>query len=159
VPLGFPGTYIGTTDTGRTWTEYYSPDTSAVNDVMFADSTHGFFVGGRGLLLKYNASSVGIVDHRGAVPSAATLFQNYPNPFNPTTEIRYALAQRSQVLLRLYDGTGRELKALFRGTQEAGIHSVEFNGEGFSSGVYFYELTTNAGGSRTSQARKMLLLK
>jgi len=158
-PLGFSGTYMVTQDTGRTWSEFYSPDTSAMNDVMFTDSTHGFMVGGRGTILKFNASVVNVDNHQAELPAAPALFQNYPNPFNPTTSISYELSERTTVVMKLYDVSGREVQALFTGVREAGVHSVEFSGEVFASGTYFYELTTSNASRRTTQVRKMILLK
>lgn len=158
-PLGFTGTYIVTQDTGRTWTAFYSPDSSPVNDVTFMDSTHGFMVGAYGTILRFNSSLVNVDSHPVEFPAMPTLYQNYPNPFNPVTTITYALSERTSVVVRLYDATGREMKKLFAGTQEAGVHALDFNGERFASGTYFYELTTNNAGYRTTQVRKMILLK
>jgi hypothetical protein len=81
--------------------------------------------------------------------------QNYPNPFNPNTVISYQLSERSHVYLRVYDMLGREIKALLDREQEAGVHNVNFNGSGLSSGVYLYRLSA---GNLIAQ-KSMLLLK
>jgi hypothetical protein len=83
------------------------------------------------------------------------LYQNYPNPFNPNTVISYQLSERSHVYLRVYDMLGREIKALLDREQEAGVHNVNFNGSGLSSGVYLYRLSA---GNLIAQ-KSMLLLK
>jgi photosystem II stability/assembly factor-like uncharacterized protein len=158
-PLGFTGTYIVTRDTGSTWTAFYSPDSSPVNDITFIDSTHGFMVGGYGTVLRFNSSLVSVDSHPLELPASHRLYQNYPNPFNPSTTIAYELSGKTSLVIRLYDASGREVKKLFAGTQEAGVHELDFNGEGFASGTYFYELTTNNAGYRTMQVKKMILLK
>jgi hypothetical protein len=94
------------------------------------------------------------------VPDRFALFQNQPNPFNPETKISYNLPQGCEVSLTIYDILGRRVKTLFEGYQNAGIHSLLWNGrddEGrqLSSGVYFYRLQAG----ELNQTRKMALVK
>ncbi len=74
------------------------------------------------------------------IPSKYSLSQNYPNPFNPSTIIRFQLPVISNVLLKVYDAMGREIQTLVNGNLNAGNYSVEFNGAGLSSGIYFYSI-------------------
>lgn len=158
-PLGFTGTYMTTSDTGRTWTSFYSPDTTALYDIAFPDSTHGFMVGSNGTILKYSLTVVGVDLPPSQLPAAFKLLQNYPNPFNPTTTISYELAEGSFVSLRIYDATGEEVTTLYNGSQSPGVHHQEFDGTTLASGTYFYELMTSNAKSRTTQVGKMILLK
>jgi hypothetical protein len=95
------------------------------------------------------------------IPGGFTLFQNYPNPFNPSTTIHFSLSSqerdgvRSHASLKVFDLLGREVSTLVDGVMEPGEHTVEFNGENLSSGLYIYRL--NAGGQTLSKS--MLLLK
>ena len=89
------------------------------------------------------------------IPSAFSLMQNYPNPFNPSTIIVYRLAANSNVVLKVFDVLGRQVRTLVSERQRAGSHSVRFDGSGLPSGVYFYSLET--GSSR--ETKKSLLLK
>ena len=79
----------------------------------------------------------------------------YPNPFNSSTAISYQLLAVSHVNLTVYDIAGREIQSLVSGHQSSGEHTVVFDADGFTSGVYFARLT--AGDFR--QTRKMLLVK
>ncbi len=99
----------------------------------------------------------GIKDYNeeGNTPGKFILSQNYPDPFNPTTVITYQLPVNSFVSLKVYDITGKEIMTLVNGSQNAGNHSVSFNGSGLASGVYFYRITA---GIFTS-TKKMVLLK
>lgn len=90
-----------------------------------------------------------------SIPEKMELDQNYPNPFNPSTNISYALPQRSKVTLKVYDMLGREVATLFSGTKVQGQHSLKFDASTLSSGIYLYRLTTDFG----SITKKMTLLK
>ena len=83
------------------------------------------------------------------------LSQNYPNPFNPTTTITYQIPISGNVLLRIFDFLGREVAVLLDEHKETGKHTIEFNATDFTSGVYFYNLTSG----RYSETRKLIVLK
>ena len=83
------------------------------------------------------------------------LYENYPNPFNPSTTIKFSIEKTSMVKLIIYDVMGRELKTLINQTLNPGVHSVVFEGNGLSSGIYFFVLTSGS----QSLSKKMILLK
>jgi beta-glucuronidase len=98
------------------------------------------------------------------LPTEFRLEQNYPNPFNPGTVISYQLAVDSYVTLIVYDMLGKKLATLVDAKQKAGKYNSQFStlptgrqvlNSQFSSGVYFYRLTTD----KYSLTKKMLLLK
>ena len=93
--------------------------------------------------------------NNGNVPSLYSLSQNYPNPFNPVTKINFSLPKQDFVTLKIYDILGREIKTLVNEYRIAGYHSVEFDGSGFASGVYFAKL--EAGNYRN--IIKMMMIK
>lgn len=88
-------------------------------------------------------------------PEAFGLSQNYPNPFNPSTVLRYDIPKAGRVEVTVYDILGRVVETLVDEYEQAGIHSVQFNGERLASGIYFYRLTAPS----VMQVKKMLLLK
>ena len=96
-----------------------------------------------------------VKDKQPLLPDKIELKQNYPNPFNPITKIQYSLNTRQFITLKIFDVLGRELTTLINMEKEAGLHKVEWNAEGFSSGVYVYRLQTE----KQSISRKMLLIK
>jgi glycosidase len=105
------------------------------------------------------ATGVGPGD--GALPEVGLrLEQNYPNPFNPSTTISFGLPGESHVTLSIYDIRGKRVKTVRNeivpgGNREAMWDGRDEQGEGVSSGIYFYRLTA---GDRTL-TRKMVLLK
>lgn len=83
------------------------------------------------------------------------LRQNYPNPFNPTTVIEYSIPNGSFVTLKIFNVTGSLEKTLISEYQPSGNYLVEFNADGLTTGIYFYQLST---GDFIS-TRRMVLLK
>ena len=54
------------------------------------------------------------------VPEDYMLYQNYPNPFNPTTTIQYDLVKSGNVLIKIYNLLGEEIKSLVNQYQNSG---------------------------------------
>jgi len=89
------------------------------------------------------------------LPTENILAQNYPNPFNPSTLISYQLPLAGFVKLAVYNAKGELMKTLVKGMQSVGNHSVNFDGTGMNSGVYFYKLETPSG----VMVKKMIMEK
>ncbi|MBL1214521.1 MAG: T9SS type A sorting domain-containing protein [Ignavibacteriae bacterium] len=68
------------------------------------------------------------------------LVQNYPNPFNPSTTIEFNLLKDEEINLTIYDMLGRKVAILHKGYLRAGDHRVQWNAEGFASGLYICRL-------------------
>ena len=83
-----------------------------------------------------------VKDKPEQTPSQFELQQNYPNPFNPSTIINYQLAMKSHVTLKIYDILGREVAALVNEEKPAGSYNMQWNAEGFASGMYFCRIQT-----------------
>lgn len=89
------------------------------------------------------------------IPTEFTLFQNYPNPFNPTTTVRFALPEPSEVQLEVYSILGQRIAVLSAGLKPAGYHSLQLDASRWASGTYVYRLRA---GDRVF-TKKLLLLK
>ena len=98
---------------------------------------------------------VGVEGTFERVPIKYWLSQNYPNPFNPSTLINYEIPKQSMVTLEVFDYLGRKVATLVNSYQKPGSYRFDFNGENFSSGVYFYKL---AAGDFV-ESKKMILIK
>ncbi len=83
------------------------------------------------------------------------LYPAFPNPFNPSTTIRFDLASKGRILLRVFDILGREVRTIVDEERERGSYSEQFNAEDIPSGVYFYRLEVE--GNATTQ--KMIVQK
>ncbi|OGU35411.1 MAG: hypothetical protein A2068_01480 [Ignavibacteria bacterium GWB2_35_6b] len=102
------------------------------------------------------------------MPEGFELHQNYPNPFNPSTKISYTIHTPSFlppltkgragvgfITLKIFDVLGREIATLVNEKKTPGTYEISFDATGFSSGVYYYKLTSGS----FSQTKKMLLLR
>ena len=94
------------------------------------------------------------------VPGTYIVSQNYPNPFNPSTTLRYSMSKGELVNIAVYDMSGRLVKGLLNGYQNAGYNSIQWNatnnqGQSVSAGMYICII--KIGSYNTS--KKMLFLK
>jgi hypothetical protein len=65
-----------------------------------------------------NPSPIGVKDPEGAPRFANELYQAQPNPANPSAMIRYTIAQKGHVQLRIFDVSGRLVRTLVDKVQE-----------------------------------------
>jgi hypothetical protein len=98
---------------------------------------------------------IGVKQISTQVPGTFRLYQNYPNPFNPITNIKYDVLFKTKVTLKIYDVNGREVAVLVNDVQNAGSYNIDWDGESYASGVYFYKLEAKG----FSKAYKMVLIK
>ena len=81
------------------------------------------------------------------VPAKFSVSQNYPNPFNPTTKIEIQLAETNNLIVSIFDVTGRLINTLVNNKLEAGLYSVEWNGKDqngrlIPTGVYIVKVVS-----------------
>jgi len=79
----------------------------------------------------------------------------YTIRFNPKTLINYSIPKADFVILKVYDILGNEIITLLNEYQEAGSYKIKFDGNGVTSGIYYYRITSGD----YSDTKKMLLLK
>jgi hypothetical protein len=94
------------------------------------------------------------------IPVDFALHQNHPNPFNPSTSIKYELPSAVHVKIAVYNTLGMLVATLIDDQQDAGYHSVVWDGKDFTgntvaSGIYLYKMEA---GDR-SFSKKMMFIK
>jgi hypothetical protein len=146
------------TNRGTTWTLDYTATSGTPNEVRISDNEHGEKV----LYLIRNNGKIATKDvkgHCGSFPEQNEIIsgfmENYPNPFNPTTTINYQIPTSGLVSIKVYDMLGREVATLVNEVKTEGIHTIQWNASGFSSGTYFYRIQTE----NFSEIKKMTLIK
>ncbi|MCD4773403.1 MAG: T9SS type A sorting domain-containing protein [Bacteroidales bacterium] len=83
----------------------------------------------------------------------------YPNPFSQSTVIDYKLPTSGKVILKIYNMLGQEVQTLVNENQQAGNHSVVWNGtnnsgKNIDSEIYICQLQINS-----SINRKKIILQ
>ncbi len=146
----------------RDYTKYsYSLVDPATNtEIIRLTSARGFqkITGANISSLVLVAQAVG---GSGQVPKSFALFQNTPNPFNPSTRISFAIPQRSNLTITVYNILGQRIASLFDGVIDEGVHSVDWQPD-MPTGVYFYRMeasTVTGKGMHFTDTKKMLYLK
>lgn len=90
------------------------------------------------------------------IPASNNIWlSNYPNPFNPVTTISYSLPKSCEVTLNIYNIKGELVEILINTEQQAGEHSIVWNAEDVSSGIYFYQIKTD----ESVKTKKCVIMK
>ena len=112
---------------------------------------------GWGIVNTYSAlqTLVTSVNNTNQLPDDFYLLQNYPNPFNPSTKIRFAVPEKSNVKLYLYNILGSEIAVILDEEVNPGVKEIELNGSNLASGVYLVRMVAN----NYQQTIKISLLK
>ncbi|MCP4633729.1 MAG: T9SS type A sorting domain-containing protein [candidate division Zixibacteria bacterium] len=105
--------------------------------------------------IKYRDESTGIIEADPSISSVYALLSNYPNPFNDATTIKYGLPESGKISIDVYNILGRKVETLVDEHQDAGYYSINWDASTYSSGIYFYKLTTN----NKTLTKRMTLLK
>jgi len=82
------------------------------------------------------------------------LLGTYPNPASHRTTLRYAVPERREVAIHLYDALGRQMRTVVRG-QKAGRHEKQLDISGLASGAYFLRLKVKG----TVKTQRLMVIK
>jgi len=80
---------------------------------------------------------------------------NFPNPFKTSTQISFSLPHPDKVKVQIYNLKGQLVETLLNENKPAGSHSLEWNAENASSGIYFMKLLTK----EKAVVRKLVIIK
>jgi photosystem II stability/assembly factor-like uncharacterized protein len=140
------------------------PDSVAFWVVLYTDSLNGIFTrrltvetkrsGSFDMMARVQVTA----DAMGTEPTIprATALRVWPNPGNAQFAISYALPHEENIVLRIYDLTGRQVETLYAGRAAAGEHRLIWNAARQATGIYFVRWTRTDGAAQTV---KLLLLK
>ena len=103
-----------------------------------------------------NNSRLTGVDPEPVLPKSPVLASVHPNPFNPTTQVTVVLDRAGALRLSLFNMLGQVVAVPVDEMLPAGRHTMQLDGSGLASGLYF--LTAEAEG-RAVETRQLMLLK
>ena len=108
----------------------------------------------------YNTTLTSVQPKDQIVPAKFFVSQNYPNPFNPSTTIEIQLAETNNLIVSIFDVTGRLINTLVNNKLEAGLYSVEWNGKDqngrlLPTGVYIMKVVSG----QNSHNQKIAFIK
>jgi len=137
-----------------TWTKVYTFPCQNWFGLMSSceSKNYVYAAGGGGMILRKIKSTASIKE---TTIAKKIVSQNYPNPFNPVTKIKYHLPKNSEVILKVFDMSGKEVATLVNKKQTAGTYEVTFDGTRLSSGTYFYRLQAG----EFIETKRMMLIK
>ena len=128
---------------------------SASNCAWGDDDNRTLFITAGNSVYRVRPFVTSINKEDSSLPKSFGLSQNYPNPFNPTTKITYSIPITSNVMITVYDVSGKEVVTIENCQKKAGTYTLLFNAEKLASGVYYYNLTAN----EFSSTKKFVILK
>jgi photosystem II stability/assembly factor-like uncharacterized protein len=154
------------TDRGLNWTPVNNGLVPLNVNALVLDGTYLYAgTSGQGV---WRRSLVELLDavteqNEADIPTAYRLDQNYPNPFNSATNIRFTIADESQVTMTIFDILGREVAILVNEHKLPGMYYSAWDATRFPSGIYFCRLRTDfvRGGKAGSyvESKKLVFMK
>jgi hypothetical protein len=162
------------TNSGANWERYFDlfGNSLTVTGILkYRNDGDTIYASNNTNVYKIWGKVVGINIISTEIPKTFLLYQNYPNPFNPSTKIKFDIPQSPLypehsggvggfISLKVYDILGNEVSTLVNEQLKPGTYEVEWpapsgDGSNFSSGVYYYTLTTNS----FKETKRMVLIK
>ena len=157
----YVGTDVGvfyTTNGGTSWAVLGSKlPNSPVFDINYHLATHKLVAATHGRSL----FSIDLTNLISGFPASEKHYksfdvsQNYPNPFNPSTSVRIEISSKRNLIVKLFDITGKLVKELDNSVYEAGSHIIKIDGSSLRSGIYFVKINAD----ELSKTVKIVLVK
>ncbi len=158
-PLGWSQQMIYSLDAGSTWTLTSTPESTAIFDMIFTDTLHGFAVGYDGAFIRYIPKPVGVEEM--SLVSGVSLHV-YPNPAGEDVSIRFFAVEGEGEHWRrgeisLYDTFGRIALIKVINSISKGENVFELNLRNLQAGMYIVKLRLYGDGNDHVSTQKLFL--
>ncbi|MEO8514494.1 MAG: YCF48-related protein [Ignavibacteria bacterium] len=154
--VGSQGVMLYSNNSGLNWSLAPSYTTRNLNEITFTDQNTGYVSGDYGTVFKTTDGGLTFTNSGiNEIPDSYMLQQNFPNPFNPATRVMFSVPVKGNVKVEIYDVSGKLVDVLIDKEYTPGSYSVDWNAINYSSGIYFYKMTSG----EFVESKKMILLK
>jgi hypothetical protein len=156
------GELFTTANQGTTWQKESSITNGSITTIGVLTENRVLLMGDYGITLRFENQFTSSEPNGNIVPENYKLEQNFPNPFNPSTSIKYSVPVNADVVIKIYDITGREVSTLVNAAKQAGTYEVNFDASHLASGVYLYRIDVQDISGKTNvftSTKKMILIK
>jgi len=156
---GTYGQMFKSTDGGATWNSQYVNTTNMgyIWSFCFLNDYTGWAIGGNTKLLFTTSGGATFINNfETNIPENFKLYQNFPNPFNSNSQIKFEIIKSGHITLKIYNILGKNIEIPIDNYLKPGLYEFKFNGEKYSSGIYFYSLIYDESIKNT---KSMILLK
>lgn len=145
-----------TTDFGSNWSSelIFFGNIFAMDFVTIGNIAIGYVAGTNGILARYEGA-ITSANEQPSILNKYSLEQNYPNPFNPTTTIKFTIPNAQYVTVKIFDVLGKFVMSICNEEKPSGTYELNFNSNGLSSGIYFYQLQAG----NFIETKKLTLIK
>lgn len=129
-----------------------------ISSIAFVNDTVGYYCCGVGRIYKTTTGGEPLttsIHDEINYSDSFILYQNYPNPFNGSTTFQFEVNIPGNYKLEILDLLGCSIDVLFNKKLNSGRHSINYNPEGLSSGIYVYRITSG----KFSQSKRFVLIK
>jgi len=141
---GEGGVMLKTTNRGVDWYPQYTGTNNNLRAVVFNNPSTGFIAGSGATILKTtNGGGSVVLPFISENKNPDYNVQIYPNPVSNYTWIDFELADKSEVQVRLFDLSGREIKKIMENKQLQGKQKVKMNAANIQPGIYLVVLQVN----------------
>jgi len=143
--------YGATPDEDTHWYAFdYDGETGAVinEDTVFLYLTDGLRgdddITANGVILEPGGPILTATRVETHMTESFSLDQNVPNPFGDQTDIAFSTAIGTEVLIEIFDLTGRKICTLWNEPAPEGRHVVTWNASGIRHGIYILKLSAGS---------------
>ena len=83
-----------------------------------------------------------IINNDNLINNYFKLEEPYPNPFNPSVNFEIHMLSTQNININIYDIYGNNVKNVYNGILNNGLHKFRWNAKDYSSGIYIIECKT-----------------
>jgi photosystem II stability/assembly factor-like uncharacterized protein len=164
-PLGPQRKFVYSLDAGNTWEPMTTTDSTAIFDIVFPDSLHGFAVGQDGAVLRYIPPFTTSISATDSKTFQDELLRVFPNPFRIQSKIEYTIPSQDfmgmvNAEIEILNLMGQTIEKMVYQNQSPGTYAFQLERKRLQPGIHYVYLKLNISGQLKSivQVEKIVVL-